>query len=214
VGGLFWGDNLRIFREHIADASVDLIYLDPPFNSNRSYHVLFRETNRHQSDAQIEAFTGIWHWTEQAEETYAELVHGNHGPQKVSSLIVALRSFIGSNDVMAYLVMMTIQLLELHRVLKLTGSIDLHRDPTASHYLKVVMDTIWEPKNFRNEIVWKRTNVHSDAKRWSPVSERFSTMGRRRRLSGIRPMVTTIPHMSNPNIATKIRMGGGIGSTT
>ncbi|MBA2453810.1 MAG: site-specific DNA-methyltransferase, partial [Chloroflexia bacterium] len=143
---------------------VDLIYLDPPFNSNRNYNVLFKENNRAESDAQIEAFTDTWHWTAQAEQTYAELIHGNKVPQKVSDLIVAMRSFIGSNDVMAYLVMMTIRLLELHRVLKPTGSIYLHCDPTASHYLKVVMDTIWHPANFKSEIIWKRSSAHSDTK--------------------------------------------------
>ena len=95
VGDLYWGDNLTILRDYIDTESVDLIYLDPPFNSNRNYNVLFRETNRHESEAQIEAFTDTWHWTESAEATYAELIHGNHVPQKVSDLIVAMRSFIG-----------------------------------------------------------------------------------------------------------------------
>ena len=162
MGDLYWGDNLEILRTHIPDASVDLIYLDPPFNSNRNYNVLFRENGRAESDAQIEAFTDTWHWTGQAEQTYAGLIHGNNVPRKVSDLIVAMRSFIGSNDVMAYLVMMTIRLLELHRVLKPTGSIYLHCDPTASHYLKVVMDTIWGPVYFRNEIVWRRYGAHND----------------------------------------------------
>lgn len=161
---LYWGDNLVVLRDHIPDESVDLIYLDPPFNSNRNYNVLFKENGKAESEAQIEAFTDTWKWTESAEETYAELVHGNHVPQEVSDLIQAMRSFIGSNDVMAYLVMMTIRLLELHRVLKHTASIYLHCDPTASHYLKVVMDTIWGPKNFRNELIWQRTRAHNDRK--------------------------------------------------
>lgn len=165
MGDLYWGDNLDILRNHIADESVDLIYLDPPFNSNRNYNVLFREKGRVESDAQIEAFTDTWKWTETAEQTYAELVHGNRVPQKVSDLIVAMRSFIGANEVMAYLVMMTVRLLELHRVMKPASSIYLHCDPTASHYLKVVMDTIWGPMNFRNEIIWKRTSSHNDARR-------------------------------------------------
>jgi site-specific DNA-methyltransferase (adenine-specific) len=162
---LYWGDNLKILRDHIPDESVDLIPLDPPFNSNRNYNVLFRENDRVESNAQIEAFTDTWKWTEQAEYTYEELVRGNHVPQKVTDLIIAMRSFIGANDVMAYLVMMTIRLIELHRVLKATGSIYLHCDPTASHYLKVVMDTIWGPKNFRSEIIWKRHSAHNDASR-------------------------------------------------
>ena len=157
MGDLYWGDNLNILRDYINPESVDLIYLDPPFNSSRNYNVLFKDTDRHDSDAQIEAFTDTWHWGEQAEAAYAELVHGNRVPQRVSDLIAAMRAFIGSNDVMAYLVMMTLRLLELHRVLKATGSIYLHCDPTASHYLKVVMDTIWGPEHFRNEIVWQRS---------------------------------------------------------
>ena len=164
VGELYWGDNLGILRERIADETVDLIYLDPPFNSNRNYNVLFSEKSHHESDAQIEAFTDTWHWSDQAELTYNELVHGNHVPQNVSDLIAAMRKFIGSNDVMAYLVMMTVRLIELHRVLKSTGSIYLHCDPTASHYLKVVLDTIFGPKNFRNEFVWRRSSAHSDTR--------------------------------------------------
>ncbi len=162
MGDLYWGDNLDILRNYVKDESVDLVYLDPPFNSNRNYNVLFKENAKTESEAQIEAFGDTWKWTGQAEETYAELVAGNHVPQRVSDLITAMRSFIGRNDVMAYLVMMTIRLIELHRVLKPTGSIYLHCDPTASHYLKVVMDTIWGPKNFRNEIIWKRSSAHSD----------------------------------------------------
>jgi adenine specific DNA methylase Mod len=171
VRELYWGDNLEILRTRVPDESVDLVYLDPPFNSNRSYNVLFREDEWHESDAQMEAFDDTWQWGESSEATYNELVYGNDVPQKVSDLIIAMRSFIGSNDVMAYLVMMTVRLLELHRVLKSTGSIYLHCDPTASHYLKVVMDTIWGPKNFRNEIVWKRTSSHSDAQRFGRVHD-------------------------------------------
>jgi DNA modification methylase len=165
VGQLYTGDNLDVLRRDIRDESIDLIYLDPPFNSNRNYNVLFRENGRTEAEAQIEAFSDTWKWGDQAELAYDELVHGNHVPQRVSDLIVAMRSFIGSNDVMAYLVMMTQRLIEMHRVLKSTGSIYLHCDPTASHYLKVAMDTIWGPKNFRSEIIWKRVTAHSDARR-------------------------------------------------
>src|SRR5215210_5275051 len=150
MGDLYWGDNLDILRTYIRDETVDLIYLDPPFNSNRNYNVLFREQGKAkaESQAQIEAFTDTWHWTEAAEETYAYLVGDNRVPQRVSDLVAAMRSFIGSNDVMAYLVMMTVRLLELHRVLKPTGSIYLHCDPTASHYLKMVLDTIFGKENY------------------------------------------------------------------
>lgn len=182
MGDLYWGDNLDILRREIRDESVDLIYLDPPFNSNRNYNVLFRENSRVESPAQIQAFTDSWHWTEQAQETYNELAYGNHVPQKVSDLIVAMHSFIGSNDVMAYLVMMTIRLLELHRVLKPTGSIYLHCDPTASHYLKVVMDTIWGPRNFRGDIVWRRTNARSTVGRWPRLHDTLLFYSRTHRL--------------------------------
>lgn len=165
MGDLYWGDNLDILRNYIPSESIDLIYLDPPFNSNRNYNVLFRDNGKTESDAQIEAFTDTWHWSIQAEETYAYLVHDNAVPQRVSDLVTAMRQFIGHNDVMAYLVMMTIRLLELHRVMKPSASIYLHCDPTASHYLKVVMDTIWGPQHFRNEIIWRRTATKGDARR-------------------------------------------------
>lgn len=166
---LFYGDNLVILREHIADESVDLVYLDPPFNSSRSYNVLFKDESGRESDAQITAFEDTWHWGEDAERTYHDLVH--NGPANVSTMISALRQFIGANQMMAYLTMMTTRLIELHRVLKSTGSIYLHCDPTASHYLKIVMDTIFGVEYFKNEIVWQRTNVHSDSKSWSAVSD-------------------------------------------
>lgn len=166
---LYYGDNLDILREYIPGASVDLIYLDPPFNSNRSYNVLFKDESGTESEAQITAFEDTWHWNLAAEQTYNDLVI--NGTPAVSSMVSAMRDFIGTNQMMAYIVMMAARLVELRRVLKPSGSIYLHCDPTASHYLKVVMDTIFGPTNFRNEITWQRTNVHNDAKRWSPVSD-------------------------------------------
>ena len=166
---LFYGDNLPIRRDHIPDESVDLIYLDPPFNSNRSYNVLFRDESGHDSDAQITAFDDTWHWGQQAEDTYLELATA--GPVQVGQMIGALHGFIGANQMMAYLVMMAVRLVELHRVLKPTGSLYLHCDPTASHYLKIVLDTIFGPENFRNEIIWKRTQAHNDPKRCGSVHD-------------------------------------------
>jgi DNA modification methylase len=166
---LYFGDNLQILREHVADESVDLIYLDPPFNSQATYNVLFGEKNGSQSQAQIAAFGDTWHWSQEAEATYHEILI--NGPQKLAELVEALRSFLGQNDMMAYLTMMAIRLAELHRVLRPTGSIFLHCDPTASHYLKILMDTVFDPRNFRNEIVWKRTGAHSSAKRFGPVHD-------------------------------------------
>lgn len=157
---LFYGDNLIILREYIADESVDLVYLDPPFNSNRSYNVLFRDERGVDSEAQIEAFEDTWHWNSVSEGTYHYLV--TECEEHIAALIGSLRQFIGSNQMMAYLVMMAVRLIELHRVLKPTGSLYLHCDPTASHYLKVILDTIWGVMNFRNEVIWKRTSAHAN----------------------------------------------------
>jgi len=158
---LFYGDNLDILRDHIADESVDLIYLDPPFNSNRNYNVLFREKSGEESSSQIQAFTDTWAWNMDAEFAYNELT--TNPPESVASVIEAMRSFIGQNDMMAYLVMMAQRMKELHRVLKPTGSVYLHCDPTASHYLKILLDTVFGAKNFRNEIIWQRTIAKGNA---------------------------------------------------
>src|SRR3990172_2968891 len=131
---LYFGDNLKILREYVPDASVDLIYLDPPFNSSATYNVLFKEKSGEESAAQITAFEDTWQWSQEAEAVYREIVE--RGPRKLADLMQALLAFLGRNDMMAYLVMMAIRLVELHRVLKPTGSINLHCDPTASHYLK------------------------------------------------------------------------------
>ncbi len=150
---LYYGDNLEILRKYIKDESVDLIYLDPPFNSKANYNVLFKDESG-ESKAQIQAFTDFWHWDEESAKTYDYLVTNPNVPAKVSNLISALHSFLGQNQMSAYLVMMTARLIELHRVLKNTGSLYLHCNPTASHYLKIVLDAIFGEKNFRNEIVW------------------------------------------------------------
>jgi len=149
---LYYGDNLEVLRNYIPDESVDLIYLDPPFNSKADYNVLFREPTGELSKAQITAFEDTWHWTEETEKTFHEIVQT--APGQVVDMLQAFRNFIKRNDMMAYLTMMCARLLELKRVLKPTGSIYLHCDPNASHYLKVLMDTIFGHKNFRNEIVW------------------------------------------------------------
>lgn len=132
-----------------------MIYLDPPFNSSRNYNVLFKE-GLVDSEAQIHAFEDSWHWTHETQKEFEHLVH--NAPDTVSSLILAMEQAVGHNDVLAYLTMMTIRLLELHRVLKETGSIYLHCDPTASHYLKIVMDAIFGKQNFRNEIIWHKNS--------------------------------------------------------
>jgi len=168
---LYYGDNLDILRNYIPDESVDLIYLDPPFNSNRTYNVLFKDESGEQSSAQIAAFEDTWHWDINTESIYKELVTSPEIPSQVSSMIAALRGFIGTNQMMAYLTNMTIRLVELHRVLKSTGSLYLHCDPTASHYLKIVLDTIFGVQNFRNEIIWKRTTAHNDPKGYGRIHD-------------------------------------------
>ena len=166
---LYFGDNLDILREHVADESVDLIYLDPPFNSNATYNVLFRERSGEESAAQVTAFEDTWHWGWESETAFQDVV--TRGPEKVGSLLAALRQFLGQNDMMAYLTMMSQRMIELYRVLKPTGSIYLHCDPTASHYLKLMLDAVFGAENFRNEIVWKRTYAHNDPKRYGRISD-------------------------------------------
>ncbi len=168
---LYFGDNLEILRnrEYFPDNSIDLIYLDPPFNSKKDYNILFKENGGVESEAQIKAFTDTWEWGPTAQNTYHDVVV--NGPLKVGKLIGALHDAVGGNDVMAYLVMMTARLIELHRVLKPTGSLYLHCDPTASHYLKLVLDQIFGPANFRNEVVWKRTTAHNDPKRFGRIHD-------------------------------------------
>lgn len=155
---LHYGDNLEVLRDrsYFPDESVDLIYLDPPFNSNRTYNVLFKSRSGDDAQAQIEAFDDTWTWSQQTEHLYLELISGL-APTKVANAVVALRGMLGDNDVLAYLVMMAARLVELRRVLKPTGSLYLHCDPTASHYLKVLLDATFGPTNFRNEISWRRS---------------------------------------------------------
>ena len=165
TNALYYGDNLEILRQHVPDESVDLVYLDPPFNSNANYNVLFREQSGEESPAQIRAFTDTWEWTQEAERTYEQEIITNAGtPAIVKEMVSSIRQFIGSNAMMAYLVMMTPRLVELRRVLKPTGSIYLHCDPNAGPYLRLLMDTVFGKENFRTEIAWKRTSAHSDAR--------------------------------------------------
>lgn len=153
---LYFGDNLDVLRERIADESVDLIYLDPPFNSNRSYSVIFNRDGEVGSDdnAQIQAFDDTWVWSHTTEQQYQQFVTTAQG--SVADALVAFRTMLGANDAMSYLVNMAVRLVELHRALKPTGSIYLHCDPTMSHYLKVLMDGIFDVRNFKNEIIWQR----------------------------------------------------------
>ena len=169
---LFYGDNLEVLREHVPSKSIDLVYLDPPFNSNRSFNVIFgRNSTGGDVAAQIQAFDDTWRWTPVTDGQYERYALTGELPSRVAESLTAFRTLLGENDAMAYLVNMAPRLVELHRVLKPTGSLYLHCDPTMSHYLKVLLDAIFGAQLFRGEITWLRTTTHSDAKRWSPNAD-------------------------------------------
>ena len=156
---LYYGDNLDVLRHHVKDESVDLVYLDPPFNSNASYNVLFAEQSGERSAAQIRAFQDTWRWDRSAAAAYQEAVEAGGD---LSKAMQAFRTILGDSNMLAYLAMMAPRLMELGRVLKPTGSLYLHCDPNASHYLKLLLDSILGPENFRNEIIWRRYGAHND----------------------------------------------------
>jgi len=162
---LYYGDNLDVLRRHIRDETVDLVYLDPPFKSNQDYNVLFAEHNGTESQAQIRAFEDTWQWTPEAAKACQEVIEAGG---RVSDMMQAFRSFLGTSDMLAYLTMMAPRLIELRRVLRPTGSLFLHCDPTASHYIKLLLDAIFGGQNFRNEIVWLRTSPKSHVTRRFP----------------------------------------------
>lgn len=164
---LYYGDNLDVLRLYIKDESVDLTYLDPPFNSNATYNVLFSDRGGGQTTAQLHAFKDTWSWAEAAPMYQALILE--QGP--VGAALRAFGDLLPQGGLLAYLVMMAPRLAELRRVLKPTGSIYVHCDPTASHYLKVVMDAIFGPEFFRNEIIWKRANAHNDPKRFGRITD-------------------------------------------
>jgi len=168
MGLLYYGDNLDILRRYLKDESVDLVYLDPPFNSAQSYNAFFQEKDGTAAASQIRAFEDTWTWNQESEAAYRALTEH---PGKVSEVMQAFMTFLGRNDMMAYLAMMAPRLVELRRVLKATGSIYLHCDPTASHYLKLLLDAVFGKSQFRNEIIWKRTAAHSAAERWNEVHD-------------------------------------------
>jgi DNA modification methylase len=165
---LFCGDNLDVLRKHVADASVDLVYLDPPFQSGKDYNVIFESHNGERGDerARAEAFKDTWKWGRESEDQYARMDRAGGPP---ATALRALRSILGQSDLMAYLSMMAPRLIELRRVLKPTGSLYLHCDPTASHYLKVLLDSMFGPACFRNEVIWRY-------RRWPAKARRFQRM--------------------------------------
>lgn len=164
---LYYGDNLKILRKHIWDESVNLIYLDPPFNSQASYNIFFKEKGGAAPEAQVTAFDDFWKW----ESPHTDIVFNKlitQPPKRLSDLMEAYLKFLGKSNLMAYITMMAIRLKELHRVLKPEGNLYLHCDPTASHYIKLLLDAIFGIENFRNEIIWKRSQPKAH------ISRRFS----------------------------------------
>jgi site-specific DNA-methyltransferase (adenine-specific) len=157
---LFRGDNLDVLRNNIGDESVDLIYLDPPFNSNASYSAIFESPAGGQPPARIEAFDDAWRWDARAQDAFDQVMRSGNA---AAAMLRAMRSVLHENDMLAYLAMMAVRLMEMHRVLKPTGTLYLHCDPTASHYLKILLDAIFRTAGYRNEIVWKRSNPKSHA---------------------------------------------------
>jgi site-specific DNA-methyltransferase (adenine-specific) len=165
---LYYGDNLDVLQRYVKDESVDLIYLDPPFNSRQDYNVLFAEKDGSQSSSQIHAFEDTWEWNIEAERTLEQIIEKGG---RVADALRSFRTFLGGSDMMAYLAMMAPRLVELRRVLKETGSIYLHCDPTASHYLKILMDAVFGPQFFRNEVVWERTTGRKSGKQYGRVHD-------------------------------------------
>lgn len=165
LGRLFYGDNLDVLRRHVPDAAVDLVYLDPPFQSGKSYNVIF-DVHGSRASAQVQAFDDTWRWGIEAEVAYKETVERG-GP--IAIALKSLRQMLRESDMMAYLCMMAPRLVELRRVLKDTGSLYLHCDPTASHYLKLLLDNIFGAACFRNEVVWRY-------RRWPTTARQFQKM--------------------------------------
>ena len=201
---LYYGDNLDILRRYVDDDCVDLVYLDPPFNSNQTYNVLFQEQDGARSASQIKAFEDTWHWDQAAARSYEETLEAGG---QVAEAMRAFQTLLGFNDMLAYLSMMAPRLVELRRVLKPTGSLYLHCDPAASHYLKLLLDAVFGRQQFRNEIIWKRTTTHSDSKTWSRVSDTILFYSNAQRITWNTPHA---PH-SDEYIASKYRNDDGDG---
>ncbi len=168
---LYYGDNLDVLRRHVPDETIDLVYLDPPFNSNASYNVLFAEHSGDRAAAQIQAFEDTWRWDQAAASAYQETVEAGG---RVADAMVAFRTLLGSSDMLAYLAMMAPRLAELHRVLRPTGSLYLHCDITASAHLRLLLDAVFGPERFLNEVTWRRTFSHGNVGRnFGGVSDRL-----------------------------------------
>ncbi len=165
---LYYGDNLEVMRKYLRDESVDLCYMDPPFNSNRSYNQIYSKPGGSHDAAQAQAFIDTWEWDTRAMAGFKEILENAHGrfSKQLVDLSRGLHRVLGEDSLFAYLVGMSLRLVEIHRVLKVTGSFYLHCDPTASHYLKLILDTIFGSERFLNELVWRRSSAKNDPKRY------------------------------------------------
>ena len=155
---LYFGDNLDVLRDHIHQESVDLVYLDPPFNSQENYNVLFKERSDVGVGAQVEAFRDTWKWEDGAANVYEDVMRFNGD---VALVLRGYRTWLHQSPMMAYLAMMGARLIEMRRTLKSNSTLYLHCDSTASHYLKILMDAIFGVESYRNELFWKRSNPKS-----------------------------------------------------
>ena len=161
VNRLYCGDNLEVLRDEIDAESVDLIYLDPPFNSEQNFNVLYSDKQGRKSAAQERVFQDTWEWNQPAKDAYQRTVEQGG---RIADALRAFYAYLDTSPMMAYLAMMAPRLVELHRVLRRTGALYLHCDPNASHYLKPLLDAAFGPENFANEIIWRRTTTKNDYK--------------------------------------------------
>jgi site-specific DNA-methyltransferase (adenine-specific) len=169
VNRLYYGDNLEVLRNKIRDETIDLCYIDPPFNSKRNYFQIYNNIGK-EDLAQAHAFVDTWEWGPQAQDAYEEII-GNANSRftrQTIELVKGFQSVLKTGSLLAYLVSMTLRITEIQRVLKPTGSFYFHCDPTSSHYLKLVIDAVFCPNggDFRNEIIWAYN-------RWSAAARKF-----------------------------------------
>lgn len=175
VNKLYYGDNLAVMRKHIQDESVDLCYIDPPFNSKRNYNQIYNNIGK-EDVAQAQAFVDTWTWDDAAESGFAEIISGNNSGLTAQSieLVNGLKQVLGKGSLLSYITHITLRIGEIYRVLKPTGSFYLHCDPSASHYIKLICDAIFcggRQGQFQNEIIWRRTGSHNTRRSFGPIHD-------------------------------------------
>ena len=213
---LCYGDNLDILRNNIKDETVDFCYIDPPFNSKRNYFQIYNNQGG-EDRAQAQAFVDTWEWGDEAVEglawitNIAQLQNGKLTEQTVE-LIRGLEKVLKRGSLLAYLAHITLRIVEIHRVLRPTGSFYLHCDPTASHYLKLVLDAVFcgQGGDFLNEIIWKRTHSHGGAKRYGPIHDVICIIANPAPTSGSRNTRTTRTNMWSSSLSSKMRRAGTV----